>query len=61
MSKFEKLTFFGIGETNDSDWIWMVATQVKDTPFGVSLSGKHKKDILILETWKYSSPRAKEI
>ena len=37
MSKVEKLAFFGIGEINSPDWIWMVATHVTDTPFVLAL------------------------
>ena len=43
MRKVEKLAFFGIGEKNYLDWIWMVATQVTYITFWVSLLEKLKK------------------
>ena len=43
MRKVEKLAFFGIGETNSPDWIWIVATKLTDNPFGNRLYGKLKE------------------
>ena len=42
--------FVGIGETNDKGWIYMVATQVTDIPFMLSLLAKkaHVGDMEIL-------------
>ena len=31
--------FVGIGEANSPDWSQMVATQVKDIPFGLAFQG----------------------
>ena len=39
--------FVGIGEKNSPDWIWMVATHVTDTPFGVRLSRKLKNPHIV--------------
>ena len=36
--------FVGIGETNDPDWIWMVAMQITDTPFGLSFQENYIKN-----------------
>ena len=38
MRKVENLEIFvGTGELFSPDWIWVVATQVTDTPFGLSV------------------------
>ena len=43
MRKVENDIFVVIGETNFPDWIWMVATQVTDTPFGLAFLKNFKK------------------
>ena len=54
MRKVEKLEFLGNRRKSLQIWSWMVDTQVTDTPIGLSfMKNLIKKEILILETWKY--------